>query len=256
MQTANTQYAHPEFEELMKVPDNQICFDCGKSQSSWASVNNSIFLCFDCAGIHRSLGVTLSYIRSTTLDSWNDNQINFMKAGGNKRLKELLKVFEVNKDNIKVETLYASKLLNYHRASIKADVVKNTSQPIPPSIEEALIPFEVKVETSTNKGISSVSSDFDSSNYNSEPVKSTSYFGSLTSMVSSAYEKGKEFATNVQTSVQEKGLKNTLITGGEKAMEIGKDIGTKAYTKGSEIAVRIFLIYLISIKLQKRVLKL
>jgi hypothetical protein len=30
MKTANTKYSHTTFEELLNVPENQTCFDCGK----------------------------------------------------------------------------------------------------------------------------------------------------------------------------------------------------------------------------------
>jgi hypothetical protein len=42
----------------------------GKKPAHWASINNGIYLCIDCSGEHRGLGVSTSYIRSTTLDTW------------------------------------------------------------------------------------------------------------------------------------------------------------------------------------------
>uniref|UniRef100_A0A8C6WL07 ADP-ribosylation factor GTPase-activating protein 2 n=1 Tax=Neogobius melanostomus TaxID=47308 RepID=A0A8C6WL07_9GOBI len=58
------------FKRLRSVPTNKACFD--------------LFLCIDCSGIHRSLGVHLSFIRSTELDSnWNWFQLRCMQAGGN-----------------------------------------------------------------------------------------------------------------------------------------------------------------------------
>ena len=45
--------------DLMSIPnfDNSKCFDCGGDHPSWVSVNNGIFLCLNCAGIHRGFGV-------------------------------------------------------------------------------------------------------------------------------------------------------------------------------------------------------
>jgi ADP-ribosylation factor GTPase-activating protein 1 len=41
----------------------------------WASCNLGIFLCQDCAGIHRSLGVDTSRVKSIKLDNWDDDQV-------------------------------------------------------------------------------------------------------------------------------------------------------------------------------------
>ena len=56
------------FYEMMKDPSNLQCFDCNKSNPDWVSLNNAIFICLECAGQHRSIGLNLSVVRSITLD--------------------------------------------------------------------------------------------------------------------------------------------------------------------------------------------
>ncbi|XP_060744254.1 BAR_ACAPs and ArfGap_ACAP domain-containing protein [Tachysurus vachellii] len=62
---------------------NHHCCDCGEAEPRWASVNLGITVCIECSGIHRSLGVHLSKVRSLTLDSWDPEQIKLLCVLGN-----------------------------------------------------------------------------------------------------------------------------------------------------------------------------
>jgi hypothetical protein len=55
-----------ELKSVSKL--NCICADCGAEDPDWASINLGILICIQCSGIHRSLGVHISKVRSLTLD--------------------------------------------------------------------------------------------------------------------------------------------------------------------------------------------
>uniref|UniRef100_A0A671K9M0 Arf-GAP with coiled-coil, ANK repeat and PH domain-containing protein n=1 Tax=Sinocyclocheilus anshuiensis TaxID=1608454 RepID=A0A671K9M0_9TELE len=57
-------------QRVMAIGGNSSCCDCGQPEPRWASINLSITLCIQCSGIHRSLGVHFSKVRSLTLDTW------------------------------------------------------------------------------------------------------------------------------------------------------------------------------------------
>lgn len=65
--------------------NNPICADCQGKRPEWASMNLGILICIECSGIHRSLGVHISKVRSLTLDKWSNTAKCLMKEMGNSR---------------------------------------------------------------------------------------------------------------------------------------------------------------------------
>ncbi|KAM9444943.1 arf-GAP with coiled-coil, ANK repeat and PH domain-containing protein 3 [Clarias gariepinus] len=75
--------AESVLQRVQCVPGNDVCCDCGQADPRWASINLGILLCIECSGIHRSLGVHCSKVRSLTLDSWEPELLKLMCELGN-----------------------------------------------------------------------------------------------------------------------------------------------------------------------------
>ncbi|GAB5037316.1 Hypothetical protein NocV09_07200040 [Nannochloropsis oceanica] len=74
-------------ENLLKQPDNQVCADCPERGPRWASATMGTFICIKCSGIHRNLGVHISFVRSVNLDEWKTEHVEQMERWGNGRAR-------------------------------------------------------------------------------------------------------------------------------------------------------------------------
>ena len=72
------------FKRIFSKADNKSCADCKTKGASWVSMDFGVFICINCSGVHRSLGMHITRVRSTKLDSWTLADIKVMDIVGNK----------------------------------------------------------------------------------------------------------------------------------------------------------------------------
>ncbi|CAB3411411.1 unnamed protein product [Caenorhabditis bovis] len=88
------------FEQIRRVPGNEVCADCGSSTPKWVSINLGVVLCIECSGVHRSLGVQISKVRSLTMDSIDNELRDVLLALGNRQVNAIYLKYLPEKDVI------------------------------------------------------------------------------------------------------------------------------------------------------------
>lgn len=79
-------------KELSLLGENVHCMECNTRNTQWASLSYGIFLCIECASVHRSFGVRVSVVRSVNMDKWNEEGYLRMKMGSNEKFKDFLRI--------------------------------------------------------------------------------------------------------------------------------------------------------------------
>ena len=115
-----------EISELLKQEGNNHCIDCQLVNPTYTSINNAVFLCDNCADIHKRLGQNITQIKSITNDQFSDEEISLLKIGGNLRLENLLKEYSLKEDQNK-QYKYYLKIVEYYRSLLKAELNKENN---------------------------------------------------------------------------------------------------------------------------------
>lgn len=229
------------FRQLLKDPDNSRCFDCARPGTQWASVSHGIYICLECSGQHRGLGVHISFVKSVSMDAWSTQQLRLMTCGGNKRLKEYFHSYQYPA-SLGIKEKYATKAAQFYREMLKAEAESRPLQAVPPRLDEGLetIPgSEHLFRPRQGQGFGNEESNFLQKR---EEAMNGGWWNNTKSAFSEALTKASDATKSVLTTqtidrVKETGVMDSVKSAASSVLDKSVVIGNSLVERSREIAV-------------------
>ena len=108
--------------EISNQKMNKECFDCRIKEPKYISINNAIFLCEDCAKIHKTFPENISLIVNNNLDLLSNTFLKYLYYGGNANLDYFINYDFPGLQNYSPEILYKTQAMIYYREEIKCRI--------------------------------------------------------------------------------------------------------------------------------------
>ena len=119
-------FQNPEIAQIIALEGNNSCVECLAPNPTFTSINNAVFLCENCANIHKALGPNISLVKSLINEQFSPAEISILKLGGNKRFNTLIGEYGITSDQNK-EFKYHLKIVDYYRKLLLAELNKETN---------------------------------------------------------------------------------------------------------------------------------
>jgi len=74
-----------QLSAVRRLGCNKQCFDCGASETFWASPKLGIFICVSCSDVHRAAGAHITCVKNFSTYLWGPDEVALMQAVGNGR---------------------------------------------------------------------------------------------------------------------------------------------------------------------------
>ena len=119
-------FQNPEIAQIIALEGNNSCVECLAPNPTFTSINNAVFLCENCANIHKALGPNISLVKSLINEQFSPAEISILKLGGNKRFNTLIGEYGITSDQNK-EFKYHLKIVDYYRKLLLAELNKENN---------------------------------------------------------------------------------------------------------------------------------
>eukprot|EP00826_Nyctotherus_ovalis_P012850 TRINITY_DN1341_c0_g1_i3.p1 TRINITY_DN1341_c0_g1~~TRINITY_DN1341_c0_g1_i3.p1 ORF type:complete len:268 (-),score=79.27 TRINITY_DN1341_c0_g1_i3:98-784(-) len=129
---------------MLQAASKSVCCDCDCPQLTHVSLNNGVFLCENCAEIHRDFGEQCSAIKPLVSDDWDDTSFLCMRFGSNSKFQNFLSAYSLtNETPLK---RYKSCAAQYYRKRLEAIAKGVPFNETAPGVEEGREMLEASTE--------------------------------------------------------------------------------------------------------------
>lgn len=226
-----------EIKNILNIEGNERCIDCGSDDPQYASMNNAVFVCVNCAGYHRNLGESISLIKSLTKDNFNDISLKMLYLGGNVRFIQNLEDFHIVQNNNhlsldeeKIISKYMYKASDYYRQILLSELGVGDIPERPDN--ETAREFIFSNSSNEESNINEIDKE-EKKEKKGFLGKVGGFFSGLGKDIKSGYKKVEEKVKKIEVK---KGIQNTY----DKSKQLAKDTGIFFSDKAKQIKVRKF----------------